>query len=251
MTYRALIAEDEERMRRLLRMYLQADSAAADEADNGEDALTMALAQDYDIVLLDWMMPGISGLEVCQLLKCMKSTPVILLTAHGDESYRIKGFEAGADDYVSKPFSPRELICRIHAILKRTKTDLRLPDYNSSAHKIMSPFSPVSIEHHARRVMVEGSEISLTLKEYDLLRFLAMNERKTFSREELFIEVWKHEPSGDYRTVDSHIKRIREKMHAVTPVASQMITTVWGIGYRFDPPAPNDREQLSPEYFHF
>ncbi|MCM3271916.1 response regulator transcription factor [Paenibacillus elgii] len=234
LAYKMLIADDEDRIRRILNLYLNKDGAAVDETGDGTQALQMALDRDYDILLLDWMMPGLNGPEICRMLKQVKATPVILLTAKADESDRLLGFEAGADDYVLKPFSPRELICRIHAILKRTAPG-RLRLENKSRHDIVLPH--LVIEHLARRVLIDGHEIALTLKEYDLLRYFALNENKTLTREELLKEVWKYEVIVDFRTVDSHIRRIREKMQAVSPPAASMLRTVWGIGYRLDVPA--------------
>lgn len=230
--FHILIADDEEHIRKLIQMYLNKDVAVIDIAEDGETALNKALSKDYDIVLLDWMMPGISGLEVCQLLKSMKSTPVIMLSANGNESDRLKGFEAGADDYVTKPFSPRELLCRVYSILKRTQ-------HETSAKKRLQTdkiiLSPLTIDHHAHRVTIDNQELTLTPKEYDLLRFLAIHFGKTFSREDLIREVWGFEVGSDFRTVDSHVKRLRDKFEAVSPAFSNTIKTIWGIGYKFDP----------------
>ncbi|MCS7462296.1 response regulator transcription factor [Paenibacillus doosanensis] len=230
-SYTVLVADDEERIARLVRMYLEKDGAAVEETGDGQQALNLALTQDYDVVLLDWMMPGLSGLDVCQMLKSMKSTPVIMLTSRGEETDRLQGFEAGADDYVSKPFSPRELLCRIHAILKRTKNGHSVRE-RASADRFIYP--RLVIDHDARRVTVDGHTVPLTLKEYELLRFFARNEGRSLSRETLFKEIWNHETYGDYRTVDTHVKRIREKINIAAPSSPSFIHTVWGIGYRFD-----------------
>jgi len=164
----------------------------------------------------------------------MKTTPIIMLTAKGDENDRLRGFEAGADDYVVKPFSPRELLCRIHSVLKRTKMELsqngRLP-----SDKIT--LSQITIEHDAHRVTVNDQPLALTLKEYELLRFFALHVGKTFTREQLFKEVWNGEICIRLRTVDTHVKRLRDKFDEVRPSLSRVIITVWGIGYRFDPTA--------------
>ncbi|MBE1445775.1 response regulator transcription factor [Paenibacillus sp. OAS669] len=230
--FHILIADDEEHIRKLIQMYLNKDIAVIDIAEDGETALNKALSKDFDIILLDWMMPGISGLEVCQLLKSMKSTPVIMLSANGNESDRLKGFEAGVDDYVTKPFSPRELLCRVYSILKRTQ-QVTTTMKRLQADKII--LSPLTIDHHAHRVTIDNQELTLTPKEYDLLRFLAIHCGKTFSRKELIREVWGFEAGSDFRTVDSHVKRLRDKFEAVSPAFSNTIKTIWGIGYQFDP----------------
>ncbi|WP_282936295.1 response regulator transcription factor [Paenibacillus sp. RC67] len=230
--FHILIADDEVHVRRLIQLYLNHEVAVIDIAEDGETALNKALSEDFDIVILDWMMPGISGLEVCQLLKSMKTTPVILLTANANESDRLKGFEAGADDYVTKPFSPRELLCRVDAILKRTKVDIALRERFHSDKLILSP---LTIDHHAHRVTLNNEELALTPKEYDLLRFFAIHFGKTLSRKDLIREVWGCEAYNDYRTVDSHVKRLRDKFDAAYPSFSNAIKTIWGIGYKFDP----------------
>ncbi|MEI7024159.1 response regulator transcription factor [Paenibacillus sp. y28] len=229
--YKILIADEESRIRSRIHMYLDHDGAVVEDAKLGESALIKALERDYDLILLNRTLPDMSGLDICALIKGMKTTPIILMSSKSDEEERILGFEAGADDYVINPFSPRELICRIHAILKRTKKNFR-PQQQSTSSDIVLP--QLTIEHEARRVLVRGIEVSLTLKEYDLLRYLALNEGKTFTREALLKEVWKCEPSGDLRTVDSHVKRIREKLQPSCEPGSTVIRTIWGVGYRLE-----------------
>jgi two-component system response regulator ResD len=229
-----LVVDDEERIRRLLRMYLEKENYTIDEAEDGESALKKAMETDYDLVLLDVMLPGMDGIEVCGKLRQAKSTPIIMLTAKGEESNRVQGFEAGADDYVVKPFSPREVIYRVKAILRRSSATAYLTTEANASNNIV--FSHLIIEHDAHRVTAGGQEIALTPKEYELLHYLAISPDKVFSREELLKDVWNYEFFGDLRTVDTHVKRLREKLNKVSPDAAAMITTVWGVGYKLEVP---------------
>lgn len=228
-----LVVDDEDRIRRLLRMYLEKEGYEIDEAEDGETALTMATENDYALVLLDVMLPGIDGTEVCAKLRAVKSTPVIMLTAKGEETNRVQGFEAGADDYVVKPFSPREVIYRVKAILRRSSATAFLSKATTgSGNDIVFP--NLMIEHDAHRVSAGGQEVGLTPKEYELLHYLAVSPDKVFSREQLLKDVWNYEFFGDLRTVDTHVKRLREKLNKVSPEAATMITTVWGVGYKLE-----------------
>ncbi|SDC39165.1 two-component system, OmpR family, response regulator ResD [Paenibacillus sp. UNCCL117] len=229
-----LVVDDEERIRRLLRMYLEKENYRIDEAEDGETALHKALEVDYDLILLDVMLPGIDGNEVCARLRQVKSTPVIMLTAKGEETNRVQGFESGADDYVVKPFSPREVIYRVKAILRRSSVTAYLSKEVNSSNNIVFP--NLVIEHDAHRVSAGGQEVALTPKEYELLHYLAVSPDKVFSREELLKDVWNYEFFGDLRTVDTHVKRLREKLNKVSPDAAAMITTVWGVGYKLEVP---------------
>ncbi|WP_442601140.1 response regulator transcription factor [Paenibacillus sp. KN14-4R] len=229
-----LVVDDEERIRRLLRMYLEKEGYTIEEAEDGESALEMATQTDYDLIMLDVMMPGIDGIEVCSRLRQVKSTPVIMLTAKGEETNRVQGFEVGADDYVVKPFSPREVIYRVKAILRRSSATAFLAKETYSSNNIV--FSQLVIEHDAHRVTAGGQEVALTPKEYELLHYLAISPDKVFSREELLKDVWNYEFFGDLRTVDTHVKRLREKLNKVSPEAASMITTVWGVGYKLEVP---------------
>jgi len=231
---RILVVDDEERIRRLLKMYLEKEGYAIDEAEDGESALRMATSSDFDLVLLDVMLPGIDGIEVCSRLRQVKSTPVIMLTAKGEEMNRVQGFEVGADDYVVKPFSPREVIYRVKAILRRSSATAYLTKEANSSNNIVFPH--LVIEHDAHRVSAGGQEVSLTPKEYELLHYLGVSPDKVFSREELLKDVWNYEFFGDLRTVDTHVKRLREKLNKVSPDAAAMITTVWGVGYKLEVP---------------
>lgn len=231
---RILVVDDEERIRRLLRMYLEKEGYAIEEAEDGETALRKATSSEFDLILLDVMLPGIDGIEVCSRLRQHKATPVIMLTAKGEEVNRVQGFEVGADDYVVKPFSPREVIYRVKAILRRSSATAYLTKDASSSNDIVFPH--LVIEHDAHRVSAGGQEVSLTPKEYELLHYLASSPDKVFSREELLKDVWNYEFFGDLRTVDTHVKRLREKLNKVSPESAAMITTVWGVGYKLEVP---------------
>ncbi|WP_186671055.1 response regulator transcription factor [Sporosarcina sp. BP05] len=230
-----LVVDDEERIRRLLNMYLTREGYEVEEAVDGADALEKALVNHYDCILLDLMMPEKDGLEVLEELREKKiMTPVMMLTAKGEESDRVTGFESGADDYIVKPFSPREVVLRVKAILRRSVT---FPGAaSSSTSKDLVVFPQLTIDHDAHRVTAEGEEVALTPKEYELLYFLAKSPDKVFDREQLLKEVWHYEFFGDLRTVDTHVKRLREKLSRVSEQAAKMIVTVWGVGYKFEIP---------------
>ncbi|KQL35649.1 response regulator transcription factor [Psychrobacillus sp. FJAT-21963] len=227
-----LVVDDEERIRRLLKMYLEREGYEVEEAENGEIALQLALENDYNCILLDIMMPEKDGIEVITELRGHKETPVILLTAKGEEANRVEGFELGADDYIVKPFSPREVVLRIKAILKRSA--VLSPIQGASTSKDIVVFPHLTIDHDAHRVTADGVEVSLTPKEYELLYFLAKAPDKVFDREQLLKEVWHYDFFGDLRTVDTHVKRLREKLNRVSEKAAKMIVTVWGVGYKFE-----------------
>lgn len=229
-----LVVDDEERIRRLLRMYLERENYEIDEAEDGEKAVELATENDYDLILLDIMMPGMDGIEACQKIREKKATPVIMLTAKGEEANRIQGFEAGTDDYVVKPFSPREVVFRVKALLRRSSSTAFLAKESSPHNVLVFPF--LTIDNDAHKVLAQGIEVNLTPKEYELLLYLAQNPDKVFSREDLLKDVWHYEFFGDLRTVDTHIKRLREKLNRVSPDAANMISTVWGIGYKLEVP---------------
>ncbi|QTH44810.1 response regulator transcription factor [Cohnella sp. LGH] len=229
---RILVVDDEERIRRLLKMYLEKEGYEIEEAEDGETALRKAQDEDFDLIVLDLMLPGIDGIEVCSRLRQQKATPVLMLTAKGEEVNRVQGFEVGADDYVVKPFSPREVIFRIKAILRRSSATAFLSKELNTSNNIVFPH--LVIEHDAHRVTASGQEVNLTPKEYELLHYLASTPDKVFSREELLKDVWNYDFFGDLRTVDTHVKRLREKLNRVSAEAAAMITTVWGVGYKLE-----------------
>ncbi|HIV74915.1 MAG TPA: response regulator transcription factor [Candidatus Pseudogracilibacillus intestinigallinarum] len=229
---RILVVDDEERIRRLIKMYLEREDFVVEEAENGVEALEKALENDYDCILLDIMMPEMDGIEVCEKLREEKNTPIIMLTAKGEESNRVQGFEVGADDYIVKPFSPREVVLRVKAVLRRTgQTNVKQTSMQTNN---LIVFPHLTIDLDAYRVTANDQEISLTPKEYELLVFLAQSPDKVYKREDLLKEVWQYEFFGDLRTVDTHVKRLREKLTSVSKEAAKMIVTVWGIGYKLE-----------------
>lgn len=229
---RILVVDDEDRIRRLIRMYLEREDFEIEEAANGKDALELALNNEYDLILLDIMMPEMDGYEVCTELRKEKTTPIIMLTAKDEESNRVEGFEAGADDYIVKPFSPREVILRVKAVLRRVTNSSQQSADNPTKNLIVFPHLTIDLD--AYRVTTGDKEISLTPKEYELLCFLAQSPDKVFKREDLLKDVWHYEFFGDLRTVDTHVKRLREKLNAVSEEAAKMIVTVWGVGYKLE-----------------
>lgn len=224
-----LVVDDEERIRRLVRMYMERNGFLVEEAADGLEALRMAKSGIYSLIILDLMLPGMDGRDVCSQVRQEYDTPIIMLTAAGDEMQRIQGFELGADDYVVKPFSPRELVMRVKALLKRYGE----PEMKVDMQPLLT-FPGLEIHIDARRVEVGGEEIGLTPKEFDLLVYMAQRPDKVFSREELLRDVWNYQFYGDQRTVDTHIKRLREKLGNVSDEVSQYIVTVWGVGYKFE-----------------
>src|SRR5699024_8384730 len=208
------------------------DHFVVEEADNGKDALEKALDNDYDMILLDIMMPEMDGIEVCEALRKEKSTPVIMLTAKGEESNRVQGFEIGADDYIVKSFSPSEIIISIKAVLRRTKNITSDPKHVQSINLIVFPHLTIDLD--AYRVTAAEQEVMLTPNVYELLLFLAQSPDQLFKREDLLKEVWQYEFFSDLRTVDTHVKRLREKLTNVSKKAAKMIVTVWGVGYKFE-----------------
>ncbi|BDG80502.1 transcriptional regulatory protein ResD [Bacillus subtilis] len=227
-----LVVDDEARIRRLLKMYLERENYVIEEAENGDEAIAKGLETNYDLILLDLMMPGTDGIEVCRQIREKKATPIIMLTAKGEEANRVQGFESGTDDYIVKPFSPREVVLRVKALLRRASQNSYF-NANTPTKNVLV-FSHLSIDHDAHRVTADGTEVSLTPKEYELLYFLARTPDKVYDREKLLKEVWQYEFFGDLRTVDTHVKRLREKLNKVSPGAAKKIVTVWGVGYKFE-----------------
>ncbi|KUO95929.1 two-component system response regulator [Ferroacidibacillus organovorans] len=213
-------------------MYLERNFFFVDEAEDGTEALAKALETDYALIILDLMLPGMDGRDVCSEIRQYKDTPIIMLTAAGDESNRVHGFELGADDYVVKPFSPRELMMRVKALLRRTGGHPVESSATSAGHLLTFPGLVINID--ARKVLVENQEIQLTPKEFELLLYLAQRPEKVFSREELLKDVWNYQFFGDQRTVDTHVKRLREKLGRASERVPQHIHTVWGVGYKFE-----------------
>lgn len=227
-----LIIDDEPVMLDLLSLYLSPLGFRCVKVDSGLKGIKYLEENNVDLILLDIMMPEMDGIEVCEKLREEKNTPIIMLTAKGEESNRVQGFEVGADDYIVKPFSPREVVLRVKAVLRRTgQTNVKQTSMQTNN---LIVFPHLTIDLDAYRVTANDQEISLTPKEYELLVFLAQSPDKVYKREDLLKEVWQYEFFGDLRTVDTHVKRLREKLTSVSKEAAKMIVTVWGIGYKLE-----------------
>lgn len=223
---RILVVDDDPNVAEVVTRYLEREGFAVETVDDGVRALDRACAELPDLVVLDLMLPGLDGKEVCRRLREVAPVPIIMLTARGDEEDRVVGLELGADDYLAKPFSPRELTARVKAVLRRT-TEV-IPEIQGSLD-----FGDLKLDLAAREVRVDGVLAALTAREFDLLAFLAGSPRRVFRREELLEHVWGF-TYGDTATVTVHIRRIREKMER-DPQNPRHLITVWGVGYRFDP----------------
>jgi DNA-binding response OmpR family regulator len=221
-----LVVEDDPTVSEVVTRYLEREGYVVEAAADGTAALERADASWPDLVVLDLMLPGIDGLEVCRRLRDRAPVPVIMLTARGDEDDRIVGLELGADDYISKPFSPRELVSRVKAVLRRAAAPL------PELAPLMLEASDLQVDVQAREVHKAGELVLLTAREFELLVYLMRNPRTAFSREQLLERVWGF-TYGDTATVTVHIRRLREKIE-VDPSNPALVTTVWGIGYRFD-----------------
>jgi DNA-binding response OmpR family regulator len=226
-----LVVDDEPMVREVVAKYLEVVGFEVHEAADGSDALLWLDHHQPELVILDIMLPEVDGLSVLRRLRNSGDVPVILLTARAEEVDRIVGLELGADDYVVKPFSPRELAARVRTVLRRTRLSAVA---ESPVDEILS-FGTLVIEPRSREVMVEGTSVSLTPKEFDLLAFLAASPRQVFSRRQLLTHVWDSSPDyQDPATVTVHIGRLRQKIEA-SAEAPRWLTTVWGVGYRFEP----------------
>ncbi|HEU4324203.1 MAG TPA: response regulator transcription factor [Roseiflexaceae bacterium] len=221
-----LIVEDEHELAALIRRQLEGEGYQALVAHDGPTALMLAAQSPPDLVILDWMLPGLDGLTVCRRLRERSIVPIIMLTARAEEADRVVGLEVGADDYLTKPFSLRELMARVRAILRRVELERAADDQD------LRPITlgRLLVDPLARRVEVDGAQIDLTVKEYDLLLLLARNSGRSFSRSYLLDHIWGSNYEGGDRTVDTHIVRLRRKLG---PVGDQ-ISTVWGVGYRLE-----------------
>ena len=227
-----LVVEDEENIARLVRLYLEEASFRVLAAGDGPDGLAMYEREHPDLVILDLMLPGMDGWEVCRRIRATSHTPILMLTARQTEEDRISGLDLGADDYVTKPFSPRELVSRVRAILRRAGP----PEASGGAAAAvrMHSFPGLLVNPDTRRVEVDGRRIELTAKEFDLLAAFAGTPDHVFTREELLNTVWGYNYLGDSRTVDVHVATLRKKMER-DPANPRFIKTVWRVGYRFDP----------------
>lgn len=224
---RVLVVDDEKLIVKGIRFSLLQDGLEVDCAYDGEEALEMAKANDYDLILLDVMLPKMDGFEVCQQVREFSDVPIIMLTAKGDDMDKILGLDNGADDYITKPFNILEVKARIKAIMRRG----RKKDEKEAPSNVLEK-NGMKIDRESRRVFIEGKEVNLTAKEFDVLELLAMNPDKVYSREQLLNLVWGYEYPGDARTVDVHIRRLREKIEKL-PSNPKYVYTKWGVGYYF------------------
>ena len=225
---RILIIEDETSIADLERDYLELSGFEVEIENDGEEGLKRALEEDFNLLILDLMLPGVSGFDICRQVREEKNVPIIMVSAKKDDIDKIRGLGLGADDYMTKPFSPSELVARVKAHLARYE---RLVNMSVQANDIIE-IRGLKIDKTARRVWVDGTEKAFTNKEFDLLTFLAQNPNHVFTKDELFKEIWDMESIGDIATVTVHIKKIREKIEK-NSAKPQYIETIWGVGYRF------------------
>ena len=223
-----LIVEDEESIAELEKDYLELSGFEVETERDGNSGLERALADDFDLLILDLMLPGADGFEICKKVREVKNLPILMVSAKKDDIDKIRGLGMGADDYMTKPFSPSELVARVKAHLARYQ---RLVNSNVKENDIVE-IRGIKIDKTARRVWINGEEKNFTTKEFDLLTFLAENPNHVFTKEELFREIWDMESIGDIATVTVHIKKLREKIEFDT-AKPQYIESIWGVGYRF------------------
>ena len=225
---RILIIEDEAEIAELEKDYLEISDYTVVIENTGDGGLARALGEEFDLVILDLMLPGMDGFEICKRIRETKNIPIIMVSAKKDDIDKIRGLGLGADDYMTKPFSPSELVARVKAHLARYD---RLAGSQAQKNDIIE-IRGIKIDKTARRVYVDGEEKAFTTKEFDLLTFLAENPNHVYTKEELFREIWDMDSIGDIATVTVHIKKIREKIEYDT-AKPQYIETIWGVGYRF------------------
>ena len=225
---RILIIEDEESIAELEKDYLELSGFEVEIENDGAEGLKKALGEEFDLFILDLMLPGVDGFEICRKVREVKNTPIIMVSAKKEDIDKIRGLGLGADDYITKPFSPSEMVARVKAHLARYE---RLIGSSMPDNEIIE-IRGLKIDKTARRVWVNGEEKNFTTKEFDLLNFLAQNPNHVYTKEELFNKIWDMESIGDIATVTVHIKKIREKIEFNT-AKPQYIETIWGVGYRF------------------
>jgi DNA-binding response OmpR family regulator len=226
MSTTVLVVDDEPIVREVVLRYLERDGFRTLEAGDGDTARSLVESENPGLVILDIMLPGVDGLELCRWIRARSDLPVILLTARGEEADRIVGLELGADDYVTKPFSPRELAARVRTVLRRSTPDV------GKAERLS--FDELDLDARTREVTCRGEALRLTAREFDLLWFLASHPKQVFSRDQLMDRVWGYAAALDTGTVTVHIRRLREKIEA-DPARPRFLQTVWGVGYRFSP----------------
>ena len=225
---RVLIVEDELAIAELEKDYLELSSFEVEIETDGEKGLKLGLTEDFDMIILDIMLPGVDGFEICKQIREKKDIPILMVSAKKEDIDKIRGLGLGADDYITKPFSPSELVARVKAHLERYR---RLVSSNTQENDVVE-IRGLKIDKTARRVYLNGEEKAFTTKEFDLLTFLASHPNSVFTKEELFNKIWDMESLGDIATVTVHIKKIREKIELNT-AKPQYIETIWGVGYRF------------------
>jgi DNA-binding response OmpR family regulator len=235
LTGRIVVVDDDPTVADVVGRYLVRDGHTVECVHDGQEALRRIAERQPDLVVLDLMLPGIDGLEVCRRLRERWPIPVVMLTALGDETDRLAGFEIGADDYVTKPFSPRELAMRVRSVLRRSRSAAPAdrPDAPGQVDQGVLTDRDVVVDLAAHEVHIGGKLLQLTSREYDLLVFLLRNPRQAFTREQLLSEVWGW-TFGDTSTVTVHVRRLREKLES-DPTMPRRIVTVWGVGYRYEP----------------
>lgn len=220
---RILIVDDDENICEVIKMYLESSGYETEVVYNGRDAIEKFNTYKPDLMVLDIMLPYVDGIDVLKAIRKDSETPVILLTAKGETFDKVLGLELGADDYMVKPFEPKEFIARVKAVLRRYNVE--------SINKEVLSFENLVVDINSYNVTYRGEEIKMPPKEFELLYFLALNKNKVFTREQLLCEVWGYDYPGDSRTVDVHVKRLREKLQGAE---SWQIETVWGVGYKFE-----------------
>jgi DNA-binding response OmpR family regulator len=230
MVRRILVVDDEPNIREVLHQYLALEGYEVREASDGLEALRMIAESPPDLLILDLMLPGVDGIEVCRQVRRVSAIPILMLTARGDETDKLEGFRYGADDYVTKPFSPREVVVRVQAILRRSDA-ARVP---AMVLEDAMHIGNLIIQPQLRVVERDGNPLELTAKEFDLLHFLALHPRQVFSRQQLLDHVWDTDYFGDASTVTVHIRRLREKVE-IDPARPEHVKTVWGVGYKLEP----------------
>ena len=223
---RVLIVEDELAIAELEKDYLELSSFEVEIETDGEKGLKLGLTEDFDMIILDIMLPGVDGFEICKQIREKKDIPILMVSAKKEDIDKIRGLGLGADDYITKPFSPSELVARVKAHLERYR---RLVSSNTQENDVVE-IRGLKIDKTARRVYLNGEEKAFTTKEFDLLTFLASHPNRVFTKEELFNKIWDMESLGDIATVTVHIKKIREKIELNT-AKPQYIETIWGVGY--------------------
>lgn len=228
MAKKVLVVDDEKLIVKGIRFSLLQDGMEVDCAYDGEEALNRAKANSYDMILLDVMLPKMDGFEVCQAIREFSDVPIVMLTAKGDDMDKILGLEYGADDYITKPFNILEVKARIKAIMRRTSPE-RVPQVQSSVIEK----GDIKLDCDSRRLFINDNEINLTAREFELLEILIKNENKVYSRESLLKIVWGEDYPGDVRTVDVHVRRLREKIEA-NPSEPKYVHTKWGVGYYYN-----------------